>query len=178
MVWPRIVKLLLATAVAVALFRGGWGMRRDLNLVNTNAGKKESLSWELGEVESHRIIGKDVWAIAAKNVIRDHPVDRLSGISALITGPSGERTINAPSGDYDSKKKELTLVQAEGVWKRPQYPMSWKTPLAHWMQKGDQWDFPKGVTISGDVYSLECESAQMIGQKDVHVTNGCLRWWN
>ena len=176
--WSRIVKLLLAVAVAAVLFLWGWSMRRDLNLVNAIVSKTESLSWELGEVESHRVIGKDVWAIGAKNVIRDHPVDRLSGISAIITGPSGERTINAPSGDYDSKKNELTLVEAEGDWQRPQYPMSWKTPLARWTQKGDRWDFPKGVTISGDVYSLECETAQMIGQKDVHVTNGCLRWWN
>ena len=176
--WPRFVKILVAAAVAAGLFLWGSHMRRDLNLVNRPSGAGEAMKWELGEVETMRLIGKDQWDLAAKNVIRDHPVDRLKDVTALITGPSGERTVRAPTGQYDSKKKELTLEQASGDWKRPQYPMTWETPLAHWTQNGDRWDFPRGVTVSGDVYSLECESAEMSGQKNVRVLNGRLVWWS
>ena len=110
--------------------------------------------------------------------VKDHPVDHLKGGSALISGPSGERTVRSPSGKYDSKKKELTLEDAKGYWKRPQYPLTYETPLAHWTQNGDHWDFPHGVTVSGDVYSLECESAEMSGQRNIRVKNGCLVWWS
>ena len=175
---PRFIKILVVAAVAVGLYFWASHLKRDLNLVNKPVSKGETMKWELGEVETTRLIGRDQWDIAAKNVVRDHPVDHLKDVSALISGPSGERTVRSPSGKYDSKKKELTLEDAKGYWKRPQYPLTYETPLAHWTQNGDHWDFPHGVTVSGDVYSLECESAEMSGQRNIRVKNGCLVWWS
>ena len=174
----KFVKLLIALVVAAGVFFWARNMRRDLDLVNRPVGTGESPKWELGEVETTRLIGKDQWNIAAKNVVRDHPIDHLNDVSALITGPSGERTLRAPSGQYDSKTKELTLKDARGNWKRPQYPLTYETPLACWTQKDDRWDFPQGVMVSGDVYSLECESAEMSSQRNIRVKNGCVVWWS
>jgi len=174
----KLIKILIAAAALTGLFFWGRNLRSDLNLVELSGKASKSANWELGDIETTRIVGKDTWEIEAKKVIRRHPVDHLTRISAKISGPSGVRTVYAPNGSYNSRRNELVLRKAKGVWKRPQYPMSWKTPLARWTQKGDRWDFPKGVTISGDVYSMECESAHMSGQKDVHAINGCIRWWN
>ena len=174
----KFVKLLIAMAVAPGIFLWARHMKRDLDLVNRPTGTGDSPKWELGEVETTRLIGKDQWDIAARNVVRDHPVDHLKDVSALITGPSGERTLRAPSGQYDSKNNVLTLEDAKGDWKRPQYPLTYETPLARWTQKGDRWDFPRGVIVSGDVYSLECESADMTAQRNIRVKNGTLVWWS
>lgn len=174
----KAVKVLLAAAVLCGLLLWAMNMRRDLNLENGVPGKQETPGWELGEVESYRMTDNDVWYITAKSVFREPQVDRLREVSVIITGPSGERTAAAPRGVHDNKKNALTLEDASGVWKRPQYPLTWKTPLARWTKKGDRWTFPKGVTVIGDVYSFKCRAAQMTGQKNIHATKGSIVWWS
>lgn len=174
----KVVRVLIAAAVLCGILLWAVSMRRDLNLVDAPPGAKAAASWELGEVETYRVSEADVWHITAKNVIREPRIDHLTDISAVITGPSGERTAVAPRGTHNNRRNVLTLEDASGVWKRPQYPLTWKTPLARWTQKGDRWTFPKGVTVIGDVYNFECRSAQMTGQKTVHATNGRIVWWS
>ena len=110
--------------------------------------------------------------------MRDHPVEHLNKISSQIMGPSGLRTINAPNGTYDHENGTLTLRDADGIWQRPEHPFEWKTPEARWEQKNDVWNFPRGVTVSGDVYTLVCKNAVMDGQRKICVKDGCIRWWS
>ncbi len=172
-----MIKAVVAALLAFLLYLWGDSLHDDYGLVNVKTAADNSASWEIGGVEMTRFIGKDTWDIEARTVIRDLPVEKMFDVTAVITGESGLRTVNAVTGDYNGKTKDLTLNDADGIWKRERYPLKWETPLAHHTQKDDRWDFPKGVTVIGDVYSLECDSAVVSRLKNIHVTCGHIVWW-
>ncbi len=172
-----MIKAAAAALAALLVFAWGRSLRDDVGLVNVKTGAEKTANWEIGGVEMTRYIGEDTWDIEARTVIRDFPVEKMFDVNAVITGKSGLRTVNAVTGDYNGKTQDLTLNDADGVWNRETYPLKWETPVARYTKKDDRWFFPRGVTVTGDVYSLECESAEATGLKKIHVTNGRIVWW-
>ena len=175
--WLKFAKLLGVGAFVALLALWGSVMKEDLNLTVDLVKNGKSFNLEIGGLSTVRKIGEDVWEIFAGTVIRKTPVEDMKEIRTKILGPSGLRTVNAPEGSYDSEKGVLILHNADGVWERAEYPMEWSTPHAIWEQKGELWTFPKGVTVSGDVYGLTGTSAVMKKQQEIHIENGCIRWW-
>ena len=151
------IRALVIAFVALALALWGRALRRDLDVMGALVDTGKEMDWEIGGVTAVRNVGKDQWRISAEKVVRDHPVEYLNKISSQIVGPSGLRTINAPTSEH---------------------PFEWKTPEARWEQKNDVWNFPRGVTVSGDIYTLVCKNAVMDGQRKICVKDGCIRWWS
>ena len=172
------IRALVIAFVALALALWGRALRRDLDVMGALVDTGKEMDWEIGGVTAVRNVGKDQWRISAEKVVRDHPVEYLNKISSQIVGPSGLRTINAPTGAYDHENGTLTLRDADGIWQRSEHPFEWETPEARWEQKNDVWNFPRGVTVSGDIYTLVCKNAVMDGQRKICVKDGCIRWWS
>ncbi len=172
----KILKILIFAAVLSAVTVWVKSLKQDLNL--TVAKKDENSLWEFGEVKTVRYIGNDVWDIKAAKVTRMPSVDHFQQITAEINGPSGLRTINAPTGEYDDKNKILRLFDAEGTWIRPDEPLDYQTPEAQWQTVDDVWDFPKGVTVVSEFHRFNADSALMKMQREIHAVNGCILWWS
>ncbi len=172
----KILRFLIFAAVLSAIAIGVKSLKRDLNL--TVSKKEESAPWEFCNVKTVRVIGNDVWNIKAAKVTRLPSVDRFQQVAAEINGPSGTRTINAPEGEYDDQNKTLKLFDAEGTWDRPDEPLDYQTPEAHWQTVDDVWDFPKGVTVVSEFHRFNANSALMKMQREIHAVNGCILWWS
>jgi hypothetical protein len=172
----RSVKFLGTAVFIVLLIMWGRSLKKDSRLTFKPDVKENN--WEFNQVSARRDVGKDVWIISSDRVLHKYPVEEMSGINSSINGPSGLRTINAPNGNYDNAEKTLMLMEAEGIWERHDYPLTWKTQKAYWNQKDDKWSFPQGLVVSSDVYFLVCESAVVKNQNCVHMVNGLIRWWN
>lgn len=176
-VWPKLAKITGIVLFSALLALWGMVLRDDVNLTAGLLEEVKNIYVEIDGLNAVRVIGEDLWELSSGKVVRRSPVEDLKKIATKITGPSGVRTINAPEGSYDSEKGQLVLLNASGIWERPQYPMEWSTPQAVWDQKENLWTFPQGVTVSGDVYGLTGERAVVKNQQEIHVENGCLRWW-
>lgn len=172
------IRTLIVVFVALALVFWGRALKHDLGVIGTLVDAGRELGWEIDGITAVRNIGRDQWKISAEKVVRGRPVEQMSKISSQIEGPSGIRTINAPHGAYDHENDTLTLRNAHGMWQRSEHPFEWKTPEARWEQKNDVWEFPQGVTVSGDVYMLVCKNAVMDGHRKIYAKDGCIRWWS
>ncbi len=172
----KILKILIFAAVLSFVVIWIKSLKQDLNL--TVAKNDANSHWEFGEVKTVRVIGNDIWNIKAAKVTRMPTVDHFQQIAAKISGPSGPRTINAPTGEYDDQNKTLLLFDADGTWERPDEPLNWSTPQAQWQTADDVWDFPKGVTVVSEFHRFDADSALMKAQSEIHAVNGCILWWS
>lgn len=172
------IRGLVTVFVVLVLFLWGGTLKRDLNVIKLFVDTDKELNWEIEGVAAVRNVGKDRWKISAEKVVRDYPVENLKKVSTQITGPSGLRTINAPNGTYNHENGTLTFLNANGIWQRSEYSLEWKTPEIRWEQENAAWNFPRGVTVNGNVYMLVCRNAVIDRQCKVFVKDGCIRWWS
>ncbi|MDY3868444.1 MAG: hypothetical protein SOZ52_03670 [Pyramidobacter sp.] len=173
----KCLKLFAVCALAALLVIWGQTMKSDMNLTFDLVRGKKEIFMEIGGFSAVRFFGEDEWDLNAEGIVRKTPVEELHGVHVKIDGPSGLRTINSPRGAYDGSKNQLVLFDADGVWKREEYPLEWSSPHVQWDEQSETWDFPDGVVISGDVYAVTGKSAVMKNGHEIHVEDGCLRWW-
>lgn len=172
----RALKIAAALAAVGLVFLWMRSLKKDSTLTVPPA--SNTADWEFHEVKSRRELGKDLWIVSCDVVSHGFPVERMKGISAHVDGPSGVRTVRAETGEYDDGKKTLLLEKASGVWLRKDHSWDWKTPKAHWAVSHDVWTFPQGLAASSDTYFLECRSAVLKDQNEIHIEDGRIRWWD
>lgn len=169
-----------AVVMAVCAFFFFWGefLWRDAHISFDSLETPSVQNWKIGGIRSSRTVGDDFWRIRAVDVERVPGCDNLTGVSAVIEGPSGVRTVTAPSGVYKADDNELELNDAQGTWRREIHPLSWSSPLVKQLGKKDTWVFPKGISVKSDSYTLDAASGTLMSRSKVHLEQGCIRWWN